>query len=398
MPLKDHPLQSTIKKIFEKSASKQEYANRFLEVQRMAGIGHFAASIAHNLKNVMGGILGYSQLMKEELEPDSDFFRQIEQIEKASRRASEILTRLLFFSNRQQGLQKVIDPGTVLDEVVNILNNNTKRNIKIHTKVNHQAARIYADSILISQALLNVCLNSFDAMPYGGHLRLDLDVATDAEAQQQSYVRFKISDTGVGIPDEVLSRVFEPFFTTKEIGKGAGLGLTIVDGIVKEHKGNIAISSKVNEGTTVELAFPVTTRQVYESHSDPTDDLIGDGDLILVVDDEEDLRLMAKKIFEKKGYRVLLAHDGKSAIQTFRRHATEIRLVILDLIMPGLDGFQIYQELKASGDRLKIILTSGYPKNTSIENLIKQGVESFIPKPWEINELLEETKRVLRDT
>lgn len=398
------PLYSTIERILEQVKSKQDIIERFLFIQRMATIGSFSGRIAHNLNNILGGILGYSQLLQNELEPSSDAWRQASVIEQATKRASALISQFLILSDIQRSPKGPIEPQKLLEQVVKILESGFSKNISIYTQFNHKSKKIWADFSLMIQVLLNICLNAREAMPSGGELTLQTALSSLHSVNKKkmkgltaNYVVFKISDTGTGIKNEILPLIFDPFFTTKENTMAGGLGLTIVKGIVEDHHGKIKVFSKFGEGTTVKIYIPVMSgaETVKKAEQVNSEDYEGEGELILVVDDEEDLRAMAKAIFENKGYRVLLAKDGETAIKAYRKHADKIKLIILDIVMPGIDGVQIYQEFKAKGSHAKIILTSGYLEDSKIQNVLSQGIESFVPKPWDLPNLLKETRRVL---
>ncbi|MFQ5708684.1 MAG: response regulator [bacterium] len=384
-----HALRSTVDKILRSAHSEQDHVEKFLSTQKLACIGKFTGDIAHKLNNILGGILGYSQLLQEELEPTSNAFKQACEIESASKRAAKILTQLLIISDDKIVKKRAIDPEEVIQDVVTIFENSLKKKVSLSVHFNHKSRKIWANYALLSQALMNLCLNARDAIIGDGHITIETELLNDE-------IVFKIQDTGTGIKEELLPFIFEPFFTTKEEGIGSGLGLTVVDGIVRHHKGEIKVLSEEDKGSTFTVAMPVA----QEAHSNSkkrrdSEDLLGEGELIMVVDDEKDLREIAKKIFEKKGYRVLLAEDGSSALRVFNECEEEIKLVILDLIMPGLDGAQVYNELKTKESDTKIILTSGYTKDTTVQTIIDEGTESFVAKPWEVTELLRITKEVL---
>jgi nitrogen-specific signal transduction histidine kinase/CheY-like chemotaxis protein len=398
-------LYSTVEKILEQAKSKPDNIERFLSIQRMATIGSLSGRIAHNLNNILGGILGYSQLLQNELDPASDAFRQASVIEQATKRASKLISQFLILSDNPRSQKGPNDPKKLVEHVVSVLKSGFGKNTSIDIHFNHKSKRIWADFSLMSQVLLNVGLNAREAMPSGGVLKLQTGLSSLYDVSKNKYIKnypanfvvFKISDTGVGINSEIMPLIFDPFFTTKESTMAGGLGLTLAKGIVADHNGEIKVFSKVGEGTTFEIYIPVI-REINSAEKEGDmnmEDRTGEGELILVVDDEEDLRAMAKTIFENKGYRVLLAKDGETAIKAYREHADEIRLIILDIVMPGIDGVQIYQEFKAKGSGAKIILTSGYLEDFKIQNVLSQGVESFVPKPWDLPNLLRETRRVL---
>ncbi|MFQ5825633.1 MAG: response regulator [bacterium] len=398
-------LRTTIENIQKNLECEKDNIKKYLYTQRLASLGHLVGDIAHKFNNILGGILGYSQLLQNEIEPTSDAYRHALVIEKAAKRATKLISQLRLFINSHVYEKKPVCPEKLVKEVVTILESTFNKNIKINIQFNHSNEKILADFSAMCQALVNVCLNARDAMPDGGTLVIQTAISREKGRVQYStkknlskkYVVFKIKDSGVGIAKKNLPLIFEPFFTTKDLEIGSGLGLTIVEGIVKDHRGKIKVYSKIGEGTTFEIYLPTTIKTCnYPEMPAFVEDELGEGELIMVVDDEEVILNMAKNIFEKKGYKVLLADNGESAIKIYNEHADEIKLIILDMILPDIGGACVCQKIKAKGFKSKIILTSGYTNKSTINNMFKQGVESFVPKPWDLPELLKETKRVLK--
>ncbi|MFQ5752133.1 MAG: ATP-binding protein, partial [bacterium] len=363
---KKQTLLSTIERIQADLQSNPENVVKYLHSQQLANIGNMVGGIAHTFNNILGGILGYAQLLKEELPQNSDPYRHAAVIEKAAKRASKLLSQLHIISNKNHIYQKVpIDPIALVEEVVSIIKSCFPRNIRITTAFHHDAERILADFPSMCQVLMNICLNAKESMPHGGDLKIQTDLARKKEVQNlcgfdenEQYVVFKISDTGSGIKKKDLPHIFEPFFSTKGANGGSGFGLTIVEAIVKDLHGGVSVCSRFGKGSSFIVYLPSTVPVARVR----TEKLQGKGEVILVVDDEEDLREMAKKILERKGFRVLLADTGPNAIKVFEENAQDIQLVLLDMILPGIDGAQVYQKLKKNGTKPKIILTSGYTK------------------------------------
>jgi CheY-like chemotaxis protein len=215
---------------------------------------------------------------------------------------------------------------------------------------------------------------------------------------KDQFVTFEISDTGFGIDSNDLPHIFEPFFSRKESGFASGMGLAVAEAIVKDNQGRIVAESEVGKGTVFRVFLPTAEPSVKLTKSADNQDkfMKADGELIMVVDDEEDLREMAKRIFEKRGFKVVIAGSGETAIEVFEKHANEIKLVILDMILPEGDGTKVYKKIKELRKDSKIILTSGYIHNAPFQELIENNQENFLPKPWDITELIEEAERVLK--
>ncbi len=399
-------LRATIERIKNNLDFGSENIEKYLYSQRLSSLGHLVCDIAHKFNNILGGILGYSQLLLNDLEPNSNAHRQVLVIEKATQRAAKLISMLHILASDHVYEKKLICPEKVVKEVAAILENTFNKNIQIEVRLYHDNEKIRVDFLSICHALLNVCLNARDAMSNGGKLIIETKLTFEKNKAQEikkkdssrKYVVFKISDTGVGIEEENFPFIFEPFFTTREYGQGSGLGLTIVEGIVKEHQGKIKVHSQKGKGTTFEICLPAVSKVPRGRKKPPeVENELGQGELILLVDDEEDLREMAKTIFEKKGYRVLLAKDGQSAIHTYTQYKNDIKLIILDMVLPDLDSEQICQQIKSQGAKPKIIVTSGYTDGSTINNIFKHGADSFVPKPWHLPELLKETRRVIHE-
>ncbi|MFQ5651502.1 MAG: response regulator [bacterium] len=383
-------------------------AENCLQLMKLANLGKLMGGVAHTFNNILGGILGYSQLLKEELQADSDAYRQAQVIEAASKRASRLISQLQVYAQNHSGYKRIVDPKTVVEEVLAIVASSFGKNIKTSTSYHHANARIIIDFAATLHVLLTLCLNAKEAMPDGGQI----DIATELERDDQiehgadtsgrerngCTVIFKVSDTGVGIKQEHLARVFEPFFSTKPPELASGLGLTMAQSIARDHGGEITVESQEGKGATFSLHIPAANKPLVSATSRKTagrENKNGRGEVIMVVDDEIELCLMAKKILENKGYAVIVANSGRSAIKELEEHANEIQLVILDMNMPGEDGVKVYQTLKQLSTQSKVILTSGYTYNSPYQHLIDKAKDPFIPKPWDLPELIKETRRVL---
>ncbi len=387
----DQPLFDNLKCIKNDLESNPENLEKYFQILKLASVGEMMGEISHTFNNILGGILGYSQLLKEQLQEGSDALRQAEVIEKASKRASKLVSQMQFFSQKQSYQKRIVDPKQIVTEVALILESTFNKNIKITTQFNHGSARLFVDLAAIYQILLNICRNCKDAMPEGGELAMRTEL-------KDQFVTFEISDTGFGIDSNDLPHIFEPFFSRKESGFASGMGLAVAEAIVKDNQGRIVAESEVGKGTVFRVFLPTAKPSVKLTKSADNQDkfMKADGELIMVVDDEEDLREMAKRIFEKRGFKVVIAGSGETAIKVFEKHANEIKLVILDMILPEGDGTKVYKKIKELSKDSKIILTSGYIHNAPFQELIENNQENFLPKPWDITELIEEAERVLK--
>lgn len=398
-------LRAGIEQILEELNRGDDRLQRFLEAQKLANIGNIAAGLAHNLNNILGGILGYAQLLQDELPGEPPAAKHAAVIEKACRRAHKLLSNLLFLTDLKSGERHAIDPKQLVENhVLNLLAASLSKNIEVRVRFSHEGKRIVGDPMLLTQALLNIALNAREAMPHDGILTFETELTyVEEEAQEHGalyearpYMVLTVADTGAGMTPECLAKACQPFFTKKDSPHHSGLGLTLAEAIVREHGGKLTIDSKEGEGTRTSLCLPAADDSIKVIDAEDREQTpTGRGETIMVVDDEEDLREMAKRIFEKKGFRVLLAADGDAAIRLLKKHRDTVNLIILDLILPGKDGTHVYRKLRERSKDAKIILTSGYTRDVAIQNLIENEAEAFIPKPWEIPALLKETCRVL---
>jgi len=250
--------------------------------------------------------------------------------------------------------------------------------------------------------LMNLCVNAGDAMPAGGTLNIETQgvivteeyARTHVGARQGAYVALSVTDTGIGMNEETAKRIFEPFFTTKQNGKGTGLGLSMVYGVVMNHKGFLSVYTEPGHGTTFTIYLPASGKPETQRPAE-TETPRGGNELILVVDDEEPIRSVAKDMLEAFGYRVFLAEDGLQAVQIYREHPDEIHLVILDMVMPKMGGGETFLELKALNPKLKALLSTGYSQNGKAQKILDNGVMGFVQKPYRLNELLSKVRAVL---
>ncbi len=398
-------LTSTIERLKELLATDPQNLERFLASQRYSAIGAMVRNIAHTFNNVLGGILGYSQLLKDEVEEGSHAYRHALIIEGAAKRAANLVSQIYVMSNHTQGHERrIIDPQLLVEEVVALLKSSFPPNIAFATVFNHHGRRVLVDYPNLCQVLLHICMNARDAMPEGGELTIATYLSDKAEganlaAEVDEYVLFKIADTGTGIAAELLPYIFETFVSTREKKVAGGLGMTIARAIVQDHGGDIFVKSEPGKGAIVTVRIPAAPAQPPAVESLPLEDETGNEQsrAILVVDDEEELRDLAKSIFERKGFRVLLAENGESALNIFEDHFDDIGVILLDVSMPGLGAEHVYQRLQESNHRVKIILTSGHARYSAHLKFLERAKLPFFPKPWDLPELLKEVSRLLQD-
>jgi CheY-like chemotaxis protein len=335
----------------------------------MESIGTLAGGIAHDFNNLLTAILGNTQLALDGFtagEPERVLLTEIEQ---AARRAATLTNQLLAFSRRQRLERQVIDLNATMSELLNMLRRIIGEDVEIQLDLAPESPAVYADPSQIQQVLMNLAVNARDAMPAGGQLRIatrsvHLD-KTDSQTYPWTrpglYAQIVVSDDGAGIDEATQQRIFEPFFTTKEHGKGTGLGLAVVDGIVKQHDGFIQLTSRAGQGATFTIALPATApAPLPPATPGPQRPVRGGSETILIAEDEEMLRNLVATILRRAGYTVLLAANGEEAIEIFSQDCEAIDLVILDLIMPRIGGREAFERMRAACSSLRALFVTGY--------------------------------------
>jgi len=379
---------------------------QFLRAQRLESIGTLAGGIAHDLNNLLAPIMmGVSLLRRYEARPES---RQIiDTIERSAERGTKLVKQVLSFARGVEGLRISLQIGHVMREIQGIIENTFPKNIELRCRVPKELKLVAGDPTQLHQVLLNLCVNARDAMPDGGVLSISAEeVAIDPQyaAMNRSvkpgdYVVVTVTDSGCGIPRDVLDRIFEPFFTTKEQGRGTGLGLSTVMGIVRSHGGFVNVYSEPGRGST----FKVYLRALVEGPADPhalpasgEDQLPrGRGETVLVVDDEASILGITQHTLESFGYRVLTAEDGARAIALYAQRKAEIALVLTDMMMPVMDGPTLVHALRSIHPEVKIIGASGLGSNFSGTRMAQLGVDDFLEKPFSADALLRVLRQVL---
>jgi two-component system, cell cycle sensor histidine kinase and response regulator CckA len=360
--------------------------------QKLESVGQLAAGVAHDFNNILTIIQGHSDRLVEKCEKDLELAEPLTQISAAAKRASSLTRQLLMFSRKQVIQSKVIDLNALLGDLAKMLHRLIGDNIALESSYAGDIPAIEADPGMIEQIIVNLAVNARDAMPKGGQLLIttsavavdDAYVQQHHEARTGRFVALGVRDTGCGMTRDTLERIFEPFFTTKEVGKGTGLGLATVYGIVKQHQGWLDVSSEVNIGTTFRIYFPSTNKpvEVIAEQPTPAHKVRGKHETILLVEDEPVLRELAKVILKDYDYRVLEASTGHEAVRIFEQHNGEIDLLLTDMVMPeGMTGKELAQELKARKPELKVIYTSGYSEDVMGEDPELRDVK-FLQKPY----------------
>jgi signal transduction histidine kinase len=392
---------ATERALRESDADREKLREQLYQTRKMEAIGQLAGGIAHDFNNLLGGIIGGAELLN--LEPLSENGRQmLDLILKAAERAADLTDKLLAFSRKRVHTRTSVDCFKIINETVDLLKHTIDRNINISVESCSNVITITGDASQLQNSLMNIGINAAHAMPDGGVLKFKLDsiilgddycTASPFSLKPGLFVDIAISDTGSGMPPDVLSRIFEPFFTTKEQGKGTGLGLSAVYGTVQDHGGAITVYSEVGVGSVFHLYLPTSSNLPQEDFTQkncPT----GTG-TILVIDDDELIRCTASALLQSLGYSVILAENGIEGIGKFKEMQSSISLVILDMIMPEMGGKEAFVKLREINPGIPVVIASGFSKPEEMQALKEQGVFSFLPKPFKKTELAEIVYNVL---
>jgi CheY-like chemotaxis protein len=311
--------------------------------------------------------------------------------------------QLLAFARGMEGERVVVNLRHMVDEMAKIVRETFPKNMTVHAKSSRELWPIIGDPTHIHQVLLNLCINARDAMPSGGSINIvaenmmidDHYASFDAEAKKGPYVVLRVADTGTGIPPEILDKIFDPFFTTKEHGKGTGLGLSTVLAITKSHNGFLNVTSEIGKGTNFSCFFPATPNAKAEARAEKKALPRGNGETILVVDDESGILNAAQNLLQSNGYRVITSGDGVEALAVYAQNRDVVKLVLTDVMMPVMDGPAMMRVLKKLAPDIKVIATSGIDQDAKMEELKSLGMKAFIAKPYTADKLLTILREVL---
>lgn len=388
----------------EAEKEKERMQVQLRQAQKMEAVGTLAGGIAHDFNNLLQAVQGYAQLLLLRKDGDDDGQRELQQIVRAATRGAELTQQLLTFSRKIESELQPIDFNREVENVRLLLERTIPKMIEVEFRLAEDLKMVNADPGQVEQILVNLAVNGKDAMPDGGKLIVETaNVILDQDyckihrvANPGNYVQLTVTDTGHGIDKMTIEHIFEPFYTTKETGKGTGLGLATVYGIVKSHNGHIVCYSEPDEGTTFKIYLPTIdsteeARKAEEHMSAPE----GGSETILLVDDEEPIRSLGTQILEEFGYTVLTAADGESALQLYSEEQKKIDLVILDLIMPGMGGKLCLVELLKINLKAKVTIASGYSPDGPTREILKNEAKGFISKPYDLRQMLKVVREVL---
>jgi len=380
---------------------KNKLETQLQQAQKMESIGTLAGGIAHDFNNILMGIQGNASLMLLKIESDHPNYEKIKNIEKYVQNGTELTKQLLGFARRGKYLIKATNLNEIIEKSSSLFAR-TKKEIQVHTDLHEDLWSAEVDRGQIGQVLLNLYVNAWQAMSNGGNLYLhtanvilDRSYVKPYKVEPGRYVKISVSDTGVGIDKETQERIFEPFFTTKEMGRGTGLGLASVYGIIKSHGGYINVYSEKERGTVFTIYLPASRKKVPNENKAASAAIIKGKGTILLIDDEKMILDVGIELLEELGYTVQSAMSGQDAIDVFQRDRGKIDLIIMDMIMPGMSGGETFDRLKKIDPDIKVLLSSGYSINSQAAKILQRGCDGFIQKPFNMNQLAEKVQGIL---
>ncbi|MBU4263466.1 MAG: response regulator [Proteobacteria bacterium] len=386
-------------------AERAKLENQLRQSQKMETVGLLAGGIAHDFNNLLTIILGYSDMLAADFVEDDPHRDQLQAITHAGERAKEMTQRLLAFSRKQIIKPKPLALGAIIQQFVDMLRRTIREDIVIELRISPSLSLVRADSGQIEQVLANLSINAQDAMPEGGIMTIeasdiDLDesyTTSHPEIVPGPYVMLAVSDTGMGMDKESMEHIFDPFFTTKELGKGTGLGLSTVYGIVKQHGGSISVYSKKGHGSTFKVYLPklVEKDAPIEEYEIPPDEMGSGTETILLAEDDELVRALALTMLQSLGYQVLVAQNPHHCVELATGHRGVINLLLTDVVMPGMNGKDLFDQLRLILPELKVLFMSGYTSNVITHHgVIDEGL-NFVQKPFTIRTLAKKVRTAL---
>ena len=386
----------------EAEKEKNQLESQLIHSQKMEAVGTLAGGIAHDFNNLLMGIQGYISLMRLQTDPKDPNEEYIQGIENAVMNAANLTNQLLGFARKGKYTLKLTSLNSIVETSTKMFTR-TRKEIVTHKKLQDKLWTVKVDPGQIEQVLINLYLNAWHAMADGGdifiqteNIYLSHEYCKPFEVPPGNYVKVSVTDTGVGIDQDVIERIFEPFFTTKDVGKGTGLGLASAYGIIKNHNGIIRVYSEKNHGTTFNIYLPASDLEEAKEIKISTE-MVKGSEAILLVDDEEGTIQVEELMLRQLGYQVVPALSGKQAVELYREKMVEFDMVALDMIMPEMNGRDTYDALKQINPDVKVLLVSGYSLNKQIEELMDRGCNGFIQKPFDIVQLSQKLREVLEN-
>jgi two-component system, cell cycle sensor histidine kinase and response regulator CckA len=380
---------------------KKKLEEQTFRTQRLESIGMLASGIAHDLNNVLTPIMLSIQMLKEKLK-DEQSQKVLTILGQNSERAANLIKQIMLFARGIEGERKSLQVKHIISEIEKVAKETFPRNIEIKTDIQKDLWMTSGDATQLHQVIMNLCMNARDAMPDGGNLSItasnfyvdEIYTRMNIEAKVGQYIVITVSDTGIGIPPEIMDKIFEPFFTTKEHGKGTGLGLSTSLGIVKSHGGFIDVQSEVGGGTAFRVYLPAIKTEIQRIEEHKLELPVGYGELILVAEDEGSIREITSLTLKTYGYEVLTAEDGAQAVAEYAQNTDRIRVILMDMMMPVMDGQASIQAVRKINPAVKIIVVSGLAEKDKLRNIAKH-TNAFLPKPYTAEILLKTVHEVL---
>lgn len=396
-------LLDAYKKLEQETDEKKRLETELRQSQKMEAIGQLAGGIAHDFNNLLVAILGYSELAERRLPEGSKSVSDIRQVKAAAERAADLTRQLLTFSRRQV-LQPVnLNFNTVIEDLMKMLHRVIGENYDLELDLSEDLTNVYADKGQMEQVIVNLCVNARDAMPDGGLMQIKTgnEMLESEHSDIYSWIEpgyfatLSIIDNGCGIDSETMTHIFEPFFTTKETGKGTGLGLSTVYGIVRQHDGLILPESEPGKGTTMKVLLPAAEVGKSKDEDIESPPATGGTETIFFAEDDDGVIELGINVLEKAGYKVLTARNGVEAIQVFKDNAPDIDFALLDVVMPGKSGREVYDEIRKIRPEVPCLFVSGYSDSEIHTNYILDEDIQLLEKPFTPDELLYKIREIL---
>jgi len=389
-----------VTEIFKAEREKRKLEKRLQHSQKMEAVGSLAGGIAHDFNNVLMGMQGNASLMLFDIDESHPHYKKIKNIERYVENGSSLTRQLLGFSRGGRYKIRITDLNKLIKRTSSMFGR-AKKEIKIHTKLLKKIWAVEVDQGQMEMVLLNLYINALHAMPEGGDLHLlsenvviDESSAGNLRLKQGEYVKVAVVDTGTGLDKEIQGKIFDPFFTTKEKGRGTGLGLASASEVIKNHGGLIDVYSEKSKGATFNIYLPASYKK-FTQEKELTLKIIKGTETILLVDDEEMIIEVNQEILKALGYNPMIARSGKKAIEIYKNNIDKINMVIMDMIIPGMSGKEVYDGLKNIDPKIKVLLSSGYNISGQAAEILERGCNGFIQKPFKLRELSVKIREVL---
>jgi PAS domain S-box-containing protein len=387
---------------------RDELQKQVFRVQRMESVGRLAGGVAHDFNNLLTGIIGYAGLCEEQVDPDSTLAADLKEVATLAGQASNLTRQLLAFSRQQMLEQEIVNLNTLVTGIVKMLRRLIGENVELVFNQADEPCIVKADAGQIEQVLVNLAINARDAMPNGGVLTIStfrVNIPQDELPQADKsmppavYAKMTVKDTGTGIDKETISQIFDPFFTTKELGMGSGMGLSTVYGIIEQHRGTIQVESEPGKGTCFTIYLPcVDPEEEVRKTSGDEDSKIKQTRTVLLVEDEDAVRIVTQRFLEKEGYRVFAANDAEEAEKLFNKEFQSIDILLTDIVMPKKDGRELYNILVMKKPGLKVLFMSGYSDEIlTVRNILDTGIP-FIHKPFSKEKLSQKLEKLFKES